>query len=491
MRKHSLKSGSVLLTANLAEMAFPFARNVLLSRLLSQENFGVAISLAMISAMVEIGFDFGIPVSAVRYTASDDPKKVLATLQTLQLSRAVLAGALIMAMAPVLAIIFNSPQATWAYVAVGACSILRGFGNLGVKQAMREYNYWPNALTIIFTQLAWTVTIVVAAWISPDYWVMAWGLLASVIASVITSHMLSRFSWRLGWDKAAADEATSFGKPLVPNGWVSASLTLGDRAFIGWALGVHALAFYSVIFGTATLPRGAILRFLTSLFVPVFVNRPPDHPSVKKNCARWTIVLSLTAFLYAMGFIFAGTPLLPLLFGSTYTASPYLMSLIGLNLFVKFLYQLPSPVALAQGRSKLMLTCTVYSIVALGVGAAATLISPSIEVFVLALTAAEVIAVLRIGMITIKTLGYSRGQVVMALLGPMAAIGIALGVSLYFPAPPLLDWLLLGGTLTLSGLIFYAVMAHVFIEPLKPALLRQAISGLLNKRAVVAGEEQG
>ncbi|TMJ41120.1 MAG: hypothetical protein E6G89_07275 [Alphaproteobacteria bacterium] len=74
MKKHSLKSGSVLLTANLAEMAFPFIRNVLLSRLLSQENFGVAVSLAMISAMIEIGFDFGIPVSAVRYTARDDPK---------------------------------------------------------------------------------------------------------------------------------------------------------------------------------------------------------------------------------------------------------------------------------------------------------------------------------------------------------------------------------------------------------------------------------
>jgi hypothetical protein len=144
---------------------------------------------------------------------------------------------------------------------------------------------------------------------------------------------------------------------------------------------------------------------------------------------------------------------------------------------------------LAQGRSKLMLTCTVFSIIALGIGAAATLVVPSIEVFVLALTAAEVIAVLRIGMIAINTLGYSRGQVWLALLGPMAAIAVALAASLIFPAPSLLDWLLLGGALTLAGLIFYAVMAHVFIDPLKPALLRQAVSGLLNRRAVVVSEE--
>jgi O-antigen/teichoic acid export membrane protein len=302
--------------------------------------------------------------------------------------------------------------------------------------------------------------------------------------------MLSRFPWRLSWDRAVADEATAFGKPLVPNGWVSASLSLGDRIFIGWALGIHALAFYSVIFGTATLPRGAILRFLTNLFVPVFVNRPPDHPSVKKNCARWTLILSLAAFLYAMGFIFAGTPLLPLLFGQTYAASPYLMSLIGLNLFVKFHYQLPSPVAMAQGNSRLMLTCTVYSIIALGVGAVATMIVPSIDVFVLALTAAEVVAVLRIGMIAVARLGYSPGQVAMALLGPMAAIGVALAASLAFPVLPLLDWLLLGGALTLAGIIFYAVMAHIFVEPLKPALLRQTLSGLLSRRAVITSEEQ-
>jgi O-antigen/teichoic acid export membrane protein len=488
--KRSLKSGSVLLLANLAEVAFPFIRTILLARLLSQENFGVAVSLAMIVALVEIGFDFGIPVSAVRYTATDDPKKALATLHTLQLSRAIMVGALLMAMAPVLAIIFKSPQATWAYVVVGACAMLRGFGNLGVKQAMRDYIYWPNAITLIMIQLAWTVTVIAAAWISPNYWAMVWGLVASIIASTITSNMLSRFPWRLGWDKVIADEATAFGKPLVPNGFVSGGLSLGDRVFIGWALGVHALAFYSVIFGTATLPRGAILRFLTNLFVPVFVNRPPDHPSVKKNCARWTLILSLTAFLYAMGFIFAGKPLLPLLFGQAYAASPYLMSLIGLNLFVKFHYQLPSPVAMAQGNSKLMLTCTVYSILALGVGAVAALIVPSIDVFVLALTTAEVVAVLRIGTIAVTRLSYPPGQVAMALLGPMAAIGIALAASLVFPAMPLLDWLLLGGALTLAGLTFFAIMAHIFVEPLKPALLKQMLSGLLNRRAVIAGEEQ-
>ncbi len=488
--KRSVKSGSILLIANLAEMGFPFIRNIVLSRLLSQENFGVAISLAMISALVEIGFDFGIPVSAVRYSATDDARKALATLHTLQLSRAALAGAVIMALAPLLSIIFSSPHATYAYVAIGACAIVRGFGNLGVRQAMREYEYWRNAATIIMTQLAWTAAVVVAALISPDYAVMAWGLLASVIASVLTSHLLSRFPWRLGWDKAVADEATSFGKPLVPTGFVNAGMSLGDRMFIGWALGVHALAFYSVIFGTATLPRGAILRFLTNLFVPVFVNRPPDHPSVSKNCARWTLVLSATAFLYAMGFIFAGTPLLPLLFGQAYAASPYLMSLIGLNLFVKFLYQLPTPPALAQGRSKLMLVCTVFSILALAVAAAAALIWPSIEVFVLALTIAEVIAVLRIGMIAVRTLGYSRGQVAMALLGPMAAIGIALAASLVFPAMPLLDWLLLGAALTLAGLIFYAAMAHVFIDPLKPALIRQALSGVFARQAPVMSEEK-
>jgi PST family polysaccharide transporter len=136
----------VLLIANLAEMAFPFVRNILLARLLSQENFGVAVSLAMIVALVEIGFDFGIPVSAVRYTATDDPKKALAVLHTLQLTRAVMVGALIIAMSPVLAVIFKSPHATSAYVVVGACAMLRGFGNLGVKQAMRDYIYWPNAV---------------------------------------------------------------------------------------------------------------------------------------------------------------------------------------------------------------------------------------------------------------------------------------------------------------------------------------------------------
>lgn len=487
--RNVLKSGSVLLAANLAEMAFPFIRNIFLARLLSQDNFGVAVSLATISALVEVGLDFGVPVSAVRYTTTDDPKRALGTLHTLQLSRAVLVGGLIMALAPLLAIIFSSPHATWAYVAVGASAIIRGFGNLGVKQAMRDYVYWPNALTIILSQLAWTFAVVVAAWISPDYTAMAWGLAASVIASGITSHLLSRFPWRLSWDKEVADEATSFGKPLVPTGLVTAGLSLGDRVFIGWMLGVQTLGFYSVVFGTASLPRGAILRFLTNLFVPAFVNRPADHPSVKKNCARWTLILSLTAFLYAMGFIFVGTPMLPLLFGKAYAASPHLMALIGLNLYVKFLYQLPSPVALAQGRSRLMLTCTVFSLLALAVAVAATMVWPSIDVFVTVLTAAEIIAVIRIGMITIARLNYSRGQVWLALLGPIGVIGIVLAGSYFVTAMPIIDWLLLGGATTALGLVLYAVMAHVHVEPLKPALLRQLIAGLLNRRAVATSEE--
>jgi hypothetical protein len=126
-----------------------------------------------------------------------------------------------------------------------------------------------------------------------------------------------------------------------------------------------------------------------------------------------------------------------------------------------------------------------------GIAAVAALIVPSIDVFVLALTAAEVVAVLRIGMITVTRLSYSPGQVAMALLGPMVAIGVALAASLFFPAMPLLDWLLLGAGLTLAGLIFYAIMAHYFIDPLKPSLIRQAVSGLFAKRpAAVVSEEQ-
>ena len=180
------RSSSLLLAfANFSEFALPLIRGLVLARLLSPAQFGLAISITLTASTLEMISDLGIGQMATR----SGNVETLATLHALTIVRGFMLSVAIAAGGPLFALLFNAPGTAWIYSLIGLASFIRAFSHLETRMMIRHYQYTPEALATLGGHTIWTVASIVAAYWLRDYRAMVIGLIAFAIGtSVPLSH---------------------------------------------------------------------------------------------------------------------------------------------------------------------------------------------------------------------------------------------------------------------------------------------------------------
>lgn len=438
-------ANSALFFATMSEMLLPFVRSVALARILPPEQFGLGVTLSVVYGIAEQSTDIGVNFSAVRAGAGGGSDKRYGTLQALNLTRGAVLAAILCATSPIMAMAFHAPQATLAYALLGVSMLIWSFANLGVKEAMRSYQYWREASVVGGSQLFWTLLTIYAACQLKSFNAVIIGVIGNVVAYVVISHWFSPRPWRLSWNKIIADEAISFGRPLIPNGAANAFIQLGDRFVIGSVLGVVHLAIYNVAMVTALLPRNAVAKFLITLFMPAFVNLGPERAREVRLLNSWTLLLSTCGFSYGIGLISIGPELINLIFGHIFQPTALVMGLIAVNICAKFLDQLPIPASLAYGHTRFIFFGTIASAGGVAIAIAVLVLSSNFESFIGALAIGQALALAWITERSIRLLGFRRYFTWFTVAFPVAVLSALVAVRALLDMP-LITWVAVSWT---------------------------------------------
>ncbi len=423
-----------LFVANMLEAVLPFLRNIALARLISPHEFGLAISLSVVIGMLEVLTDFGLPVFAVRKTLSLPPAIMMGTLQALALIRAALIGTILVALSPWIAGLFGAEQSLGVYALLGIVVMIRGFENFGVKEAMRQYVFWREATVLTAAQIAGAVVTITLAWVLGSFDCMLYGMLATAVTTVALSHLLSPQPYRLTWNRDATREVSRFGRPLLVNGF-AVSISLSDRLLVGGLLGPAVLAIYNVAYGTATLPRTVLAKFLTSIFLPLFVDQ---HERNRGSALfdTWACILSCIAFAYGLGLSLVGDQVLAFVFGPAYQPTRLFMCVAGISVCIKFLMLLPVPQAYASGQTRLIAFGSIASALAVLPGAALLLWQRDVTLFLGGIAVGEFVGLLIYTRRAMREQAFTRSAtwlviaVPVLLLAALAALtGLGSGLS--------------------------------------------------------------
>ncbi len=463
-----LRSGATLLSGNMADMLFPLLRNIALAHTLPQEQYGVALSLSVVAAFAELATDIGIQYSAVRGHDGVDPEAVYGTLHALALIRSSLIALVLLAAAPFVVRALDVPDALWAFLILPLAPLLRGFQNLGVKELTRTYEFWPDAATTAAAQAAWTAIAVALALVNRDYGCMLFGIVGGAAVSVVVSHCVARRRWRLRWDRPVAREAERFGRPLIPNGLANAFSIMGDRLLVGSLLGVSTLGLYGNAMGVALMPRGQLLKFLTSLYLPALVAAgksvtgipdpwPDPRPDPRRPLLdRWAAWLSMASFAYGLGLMALGVPVIGLVFGATYRPSQGLMSAIAVDVCIKSLLAFPVAPCLAGGQTGFLLRGSIAGAGAVLLAALSVPLHGTLEGFVAALAAAEGLVLAWVVRRSLRLHPFTPALAWFLVLFP---IGVTAGLGAVAAAwpMPLVDWVALCLVCGVAGLAAYGL----------------------------------
>ncbi|CTQ60233.1 oligosaccharide flippase family protein [Roseibium album] len=242
-------------------------RNILIARLISVEDFGIASTFAVTMSLIEMTSNFALDRMLVQ-TSDGGSNRFQSSVQMLQAARGAIGAAIMFLAAGPIAVLFGVPDVAWAYQLLALVPLLRGLAHFDMFRLQRKLEF----RTIICVEmgavfLATASAFPLSIWLQ-DYRAMLWVLLLQQSTYTILSHVLAKRRYRWSFDSIVAKRAFVFGWPLLLNGILMFTIFQGDRVLVGSMIGMKELGWFSAALTLAIAPTVVIGKTLDSFFLP-------------------------------------------------------------------------------------------------------------------------------------------------------------------------------------------------------------------------------
>jgi O-antigen/teichoic acid export membrane protein len=345
-----MKSGLILSAGNLSVALLSLVRNIVIARLISVEDFGIASTFAITMALVEM--TSSIALDRLMIQAKDgETEHLQSTVQAIQAARGALGAAILFLIAGPLALFFRVPELAWAYQALAALPLLRGFAHFDLYRFQREMRFLPAIKVEMTAQFLSTAGAIAFAYVLTDYRAMLYALLVQQIAYTLATHLVAVRPYRWAADRQILVKALSFGWPLLLNGLLMFGVFHGDRIIVGSLIGLTELGWFSAAFSLTLVPMAVVAKTLHSFFLPQ-LSGAQDRPTDFASLADVTMQAGLFAgALFAVAVAIAGPAIMLLLYGPKYEPALTLIVFLAVMQSLRIAKAGPAIVATAKAET--------------------------------------------------------------------------------------------------------------------------------------------
>src|ERR1041385_4206044 len=159
LRRQLLRGGSVLTISEGIAFILKFLRSIVVARILSPPDFGIAATFVITMQFLEMLSDLGADKLLVQ-CKEEESRRLQQLSQLMTMVRGVLIGLLILALAGPIAHLFRTPDAVGAYRWLALVPVIRGLTHQDLIRMQRELRFGPW----VKSQIASSVLDRRAAW---------------------------------------------------------------------------------------------------------------------------------------------------------------------------------------------------------------------------------------------------------------------------------------------------------------------------------------
>ena len=356
-----------------------FIGNLVLTRLLAPEMFGImAIAHVVISGMTMFS-DVGLDLSIIRSKRGNEVR-FLNTVWTLQVIRGVLLFLVTITLAYLLQILnstdFWRPESVYrnldlplVITLLSLSPLIDGFKSTNVAVANRNLDMSSVAVIQIVSQVAGTILMIVLALANPSIYALVFGGIFSRCVFVFSSHyFIAGQSNGFSWDLEAFKEIFSFGKWIFLTSMLGFLLASGDKLLLGALTDPTNLGLYSLAMALIVILLGISNKIVGKVGYAAISEIDRNNPErVKEIYYRIRFPLD-AGLLFVSGLIFmTGNIILGVLYDDRYQYAGHIVEVLSLSLIFNR-YALFSKALSALGRPELNVGVNVIGIVALYLG---------------------------------------------------------------------------------------------------------------------------
>ncbi len=317
------------MVGQLGKLIVQLAGVVVLSRLLTPEDFGLIAMVAVFVGLGELLRDFGMPTAALQ--AKELSQAQASNFFWANTLLGALASALLIASTPLIVLLYGQAELAAVVPVLAIAPLLNGVqAQLQVRLA-RHLRFGAIALTDVLASVAGLLAACAVALAGFGYW-------ALVAQSLTIAVVLLASRWVLtGWAPGRPSRGAGSRRQLTAGGHfgLAQALTYAasnvDTLVIGSRFGPEWAGYYNRAFQVLTVPVSALLGPLTQVVVPTV-----NH-AVKAGRNETDVLLRIQ---FALGFVVVGVflaaavtapSLIPLALGPNWTESVALFQILAIG----------------------------------------------------------------------------------------------------------------------------------------------------------------
>lgn len=319
LRARALRGAAVLTVSQIMGQALAFARNMIITRMLSPDDVGIAATLAITWSLVEMLSDVSIDKLLIQARDGED-SRLQATCQAALVVRGTLLSLLLVCLAWPMAQLFQLPDAVWAFRCMAMAPLLRGFVHLDMTRFQRELRFVPSAVSELVPQLVgFGVVFPLASWLH-DFRAVLFCTLIQGLVYLMATHLMASRGYRWAWDAGTVRRIAKFGWPLMINGALVFAVGQGDQMAIGARYPKPDLALWSNAMLLASAPLLILGKVAVSMALPILAKCRDDRALFDSRYELCMQGLAWVAAVVAVPLILGGGAIMALAFGEHYAA---------------------------------------------------------------------------------------------------------------------------------------------------------------------------
>ena len=350
--------------------------NLLTTRLLIPEMFGVIAIASMVMYGLAMVSDIGLGPNVVQSKRGGDPL-FLNTAWTVQIRRGVLiwlaalGASLVIAQVNRIGIVsaasvYASPQLPYVITVTSLCAVVSGFESTKLFEASRSLAIHRLTQIEISSQVVGLLCML--TWVAFDrsIWALVAGSLGATVARTILSHLwLPGVANRWEWDNTALREIVHFGKWIFLSSILGFLVNSGDRILLGGMLSVSALGVYAIAFLLVNSVESLLLKIISDVSFPALSEVARDRPGdLKVTYYHFHIVIASFTFLVSGLLMVSGHALVEVLYDQRYDQAGWMVQLLAVGLLT-IPYRLATQCFVALGKPRLLSNIIVTRLIAL------------------------------------------------------------------------------------------------------------------------------
>jgi len=272
---HTTRGGTIMVTSQGFKFFFNMASAVVLSRLLSPQDYGL---IAMVAVVTNFSYPFrnlGLSAATIQKPVIDN--RQVSNLFWVNVGLSVAIMLLTMSFAPVVAWFYGEPRLIWITIAIAVGFIFSGLAIQHEALLKRQMRFFGLAASELGSMFAGTIAAIALAWWGAGVWALVGANLVTAFAFM--SGVWIAYRWRpaLPARNTGIRSMLKFGRNLTGNNVLNYVSRNIDNLLIGRVWGPKQLGLYARAYQLLLLPLDQLCAPIDGVAITA-LSRLTDDP---------------------------------------------------------------------------------------------------------------------------------------------------------------------------------------------------------------------